>query len=52
MAANQAKYAKLEQKSVIKSLVAKKCKPCEIYRRIWDMCGETCFSKKECLQMG
>ena len=33
-------YAKLERRSVLKSLVAEKCKPCEIYRRMWDTCME------------
>ena len=36
----------IEQSSVIKYLLAKKCKPCEIYRRMCDVYGEACFSKK------
>ena len=35
----------------MKSLVAEKCKPCEIYSRMCDVYGEACLSKK-CLQMG
>ena len=35
-----------EQMSVIKFLVTENCKPCEIYRRIFDVHGKTCFSKK------
>ena len=35
--------SKLEQKSLIKLLVTEKWKPCEIYRRIGDVYGETCF---------
>ena len=38
--------SRLEQKSVIKFLVAEKCKPCEIYKRICDKYREECFSKK------
>ena len=44
MVANQ--YSKLEQRSVINFLLAEKCKPCEIYRRICNVYGETCFSEK------
>ena len=33
MAANQTTFLRLEQRSVIKSLVAEMCKPCEIYRK-------------------
>ena len=46
MAANQTEYFSLEQRSVIKSLVSEKCKPCEIYGRIYDVYRATCFSKK------
>ena len=28
---NQTEYSRLEQRSVIKFLLAEKCKPCEIY---------------------
>ena len=49
MAANETQCPELEQSSIIKFLVAKKCKPCEIYR----MCREACFSKtKKYLQIG
>ena len=46
MAANQTESSRLEQRSVIKFLVAEKCKPCEIYRRMSDVYGEACFSEK------
>ena len=36
---------KLVQRYVIKSLVAEKCKLCEIYERMYDVYGEVCFSK-------
>ena len=65
MAANQT-VLQAEQRSVIKFLVGKKCKPCEIYKRICDVYREMCFSKTNkqkkktkkkkhthnCLQMG
>ena len=47
MVANRAEYSKLEQKSVIKVLVAEKCKPWEIYKKLWDVYRETSFSKKK-----
>ena len=37
------KCFRLEQRSVMKSLVDKKCKPWEIYRRLWDVYGKVCF---------
>ena len=46
MVANQTEYSRLEQQSVIKSLVVEKYKLCEIYRRICDVYSETCFNKK------
>ena len=47
MKANQTKCSRLEQRSIFKFLVAEKCKPCEIYRKMSDVYGEeTCFSKK------
>ena len=45
MLANQVEGFKLEQRSVIKFLMAEKCKPYEIYRRMWDVYWEVCFSK-------
>ena len=36
----------IEQRSVIKILLAKKCKPCDIYRRMSNGNRETYFSKK------
>ena len=43
-AANQRECARLEQRPVIKFLVAENYKQCEIYRRIGDVYGEECFS--------
>ena len=37
MVANKAEFLRLELRSVIKFLVAEKCKPCEIYRRMCDV---------------
>ena len=37
----------LEQRSGMKLLVAEKCKPCEINWRIYNVCREICFSKKD-----
>ena len=37
---------RLEERSVITSLVAEKCKPCEIYRRMCDVQVETYFRQK------
>ena len=47
MLANQIECTRFEQRSVIKYLVAEKCKLCEIYRRICDVYGEACFSLKD-----
>ena len=44
MAANQ--WLRFEQRSVIKVLVAEKCKPLEIYRRMFDAYGEAYSSQK------
>ena len=40
------KLNRLEQRSVIKFLLAEKCKPCEIYRRLYNEYGEACLVKK------
>ena len=40
------RYSRLEQRSIIKYLVAETCKPCEIYRTLCDVYEETCFNKK------
>ena len=45
MTVNQTDCSKLEERSVITFLVAEKCKPCEIYRRISDVYGEACFNQ-------
>ena len=34
----------IEQRSVIKYLLAEKCDPCEIYRGMCDVYREACFS--------
>ena len=44
--AHQTDCSRFEQRSVIQFLMAKKCKPCEIYWRLCDAQGETCFSQK------
>ena len=46
MVANQTKYSRFEQSSVLKCLVVEKCKPSEIYRRMTNVYGEVCFSQK------
>ena len=46
MAANQTQRSRLEQDSVIKLFMAKKCKLCEIYTRLCDVYEETYFSRK------
>ena len=46
MTTNQTECPRLEQRSVIKFLVTEKCKPCKIYKRMRDVYGEACFSKK------
>ena len=43
---DKSECSRLEQRSVIKFLVADKCKPCEIYRRMCDVYWEACFSQK------
>ena len=44
MIENQPECSKLEQRLVIKVLLAEKCKPYEIYRRMCDVYKEDCFS--------
>ena len=46
MAANEIKCFRLEQRSVIKCLVAEKCKPCETDRRTCHEFRNACFSQK------
>ena len=46
MAKNQTDHSRFEQKSVIRFLMAKKCKPCHIYTRMCDVWRKTCFSQK------
>ena len=45
MVANQTDCSRLEQRSIIKFLMAK-CKPCEIYQRICDVYGEVHSNQK------
>ena len=47
MEANQTESSMLEQKSVIKFLVAEKCKPCEVYWQICDVYREAFFSQEK-----
>ena len=49
MVENQTEYWRFEQKSVIKFLVAEKCKPCEINRRICNVYEEASLNQKMCL---
>ena len=44
--ANQTERSKIEQRSVIKFLVAEKSQPCEIYGRTCGVCGVVCSSQK------
>ena len=41
--------SRLELRSAIKALVSKRCKPHEIYRIMYDVNGEVCFSQKSLL---
>ena len=47
METNQTECSRFEQRYVIKFLLTKKCKQCEIYKRKCDMYREVCFSEKE-----
>ena len=47
MVTNQTQCLKLEQRPVVKFLVAEKCKPCEIYRRMCVAYRQTSFSPKD-----
>ena len=51
MTANQTQSTRLEQRFVIKFMVAEKCKPCEIYSRMGDVYIEGNLNPKKCLQM-
>ena len=42
---NQEACSRIEQRSVIKFLVAEGCKPVEIHRRMSTVCSATCFSR-------
>ena len=46
MVANQTEASRLEQRTVIKFLMAQKCKPCEIYRRMHGVYWEAYFSQR------
>ena len=43
---NQIECSRLEQRSVIKFFLTKKCKLCVIYRKMCDVYREACFSQK------
>ena len=45
MAENDIGRSRLEQRSIIKFCVAENSKPFEIYRKIYDVHGETCLKK-------
>ena len=46
MMVNQTEGSRLEQRSVIKLLVDKKCKPYDINKGVSDMYGEACFNQE------
>ena len=46
MVANQKQCFRLEQRSLIRFLIATKSKPCDIYRRMYVVYGEAYFSQK------
>ena len=52
MVINQTECSRLEQRSVVKFLVAEKCKLGEFFRRMCDVDRETCFSQQNSLQIG
>ena len=52
IAANQTDCSRLEQRFVIKFMLAEKCKSCEDYGRMCYVHGETYFSQKNYLQTG
>ena len=55
MAANHTQCSTFEQRSVIRFMLAEKCKSCEIYRRMSDVYGETLFSQRniqKCVKQG
>ena len=45
MVATQTEYFWFEQTSVVIFLAVEKCKPSEIYRRMYDVYREACFSQ-------
>ena len=49
---SKSEYSNLKQSSVIKFLVAEKCKPCEIYRKMCDVYTEAGFSQKNMFTNG
>ena len=44
---SKSECSRLEQRLVIKFLMPEKCKLCEIYRRMCDVYGGVCYSKKK-----
>ena len=44
MVANQTEFSAIEQRSVIKVLVAVMSKPSEIYKKMCDVYGEACLN--------
>ena len=47
MVENQTGLSRLIIRTIMKFFGAKKCKPCEIYRRMCDVYGKACFSFKK-----
>ena len=52
VAINQTDYFRFKQRSVIKILVAEKCKRCEICRKMCVVNRDACFNEKNFFQMG
>ena len=46
MVSNQTEWTRVEQRSVLKFLMAEKSKPCESYRSMYDVYGGEFFSQK------
>ena len=52
MVANQTECSRLEQRFVMKYLVTEKCKLYDIYKRIYDVYGEQCYSQTKMFTIG
>ena len=49
--ADQEAYSRIEQRSVIRFLVAEGCEPVEVHRRMSAVCDATCISQKRLLPL-